>query len=808
VINLDIGFTDGAEPIRIGDLRASGATGGQVTIDLATGDLELDTGNPSGLTIDVRGLNGVGGSVDLNAPSNIAVDTIQATGTAGGGRVAIASDVGGYTGDTINTSATTSGVGGSITINVGFGIELLGDLIADGITRGGTITLNSLGAIEAQRLSAQASSSGGGSGGSVRLANQTDITLGSINVQGGANGTGGSVAIDSSTLQLFGIFTDRQGQNASISAAGGAGPGSIQIDNAAITNGVPFTIGSVNNGNGSAGVLTTGGDTLPNGTIVAEPLLLDTIRINQSTPTPTPSPEPSPTPSPEPTPTPSPEPSPTPSPEPTPTPSPEPSPEPSPTPSPEPTPSPSPSPGPRTDREDQQIAIDLAPSKPGNTPPPNNIQASDRFTPLRRSQIDQFLDAGQVYKALALLDAEMSNEFIQYLRLRDVNIDGSSSSGNAEDNISIEAIQLAQAELLTAQNATGTVPAMVYMFADTDRLSIIVVPSEGQPIYHSVAVDRDTLIAATNDLQNSLINARLRRTNSHLIPARQLYDWLIAPMRDDLVRLGIDNLIFALDSGFRGLPIAALHDGDRYLVEDFAIGLIPSVSLVDFTPKNLRDAPVLAMGASEFTDLSALPAVPFEVEFISTLSSGRSFLNDEFTLKNVIDQRDTYPAPILHLATHAEFSAGELSNSYIQLWDRKLSLDRIRELNLNDPAVEMMVLSACRTAIGNEDAELGFAGMAVQSGVKSVVASLWYVSDAGTLSLMSQFYEAIHSAPTRAFALREAQLAMLRGEVVVQDGQLVTSRGSISVPDNLNLGTSDFSNPYYWAAFTMIGSPW
>jgi CHAT domain-containing protein len=349
---------------------------------------------------------------------------------------------------------------------------------------------------------------------------------------------------------------------------------------------------------------------------------------------------------------------------------------------------------------------------------------------------------------------------------------------------------------------------MVYMFAETNRLSIIIVPPDGKPIYHSVDVDRATLAATTSEFQNSLLNARLRRSNVHQVPARQLYDWLIAPIRDDLVRLGIDTLVFSLDHGFRGLPIAALYDGERYLIEDFAIGLIPSLSLVDFTPNNLSDAPVLAMGSSEFTDLSALPAVPFEVDFIANLGDGRSFLNDEFTLNNVIEQRDNYPAPILHLATHAEFSAGDLSNSYIQLWDRKLGLDRIRELSLNDPAVEMMVLSACRTAIGNDDAELGFAGMAVKSGVKSVVASLWYVSDAGTLSLMSQFYDAIQTAPTRAFALREAQLAMLRGEVTVQDGQLVTTRGSIDVPANLNLGTSDFSSPYYWAAFTMIGSPW
>jgi CHAT domain-containing protein len=128
---------------------------------------------------------------------------------------------------------------------------------------------------------------------------------------------------------------------------------------------------------------------------------------------------------------------------------------------------------------------------------------------------------------------------------------------------------------------------------------------------------------------------------------------------------------------------------------------------------------------------------------------------------------------------------------------------------LKNPPVELLVLSACRTAQGDEEAELGFAGLAVQAGVKSALGSLWYVSDEGSLGLMTQFYEKLREAPIKAEALRRAQLAMLRGEVRVQKGMLVTSGSSFLLPAQLALlGDIDFSHPYYWSAFTMIGNPW
>jgi CHAT domain-containing protein len=127
-----------------------------------------------------------------------------------------------------------------------------------------------------------------------------------------------------------------------------------------------------------------------------------------------------------------------------------------------------------------------------------------------------------------------------------------------------------------------------------------------------------------------------------------------------------------------------------------------------------------------------------------------------------------------------------------------------------------MVLSACRTAVGNPEAELGFAGLAHQAGVKTALGSLWYVGDQATLSLMTSFYANLREAPIKAEALREAQLAMLRGGVSLENGTISINRGNGEQQFPL-LGEAleaiealpvDLKHPYAWSAFTMIGSPW
>jgi CHAT domain-containing protein len=218
------------------------------------------------------------------------------------------------------------------------------------------------------------------------------------------------------------------------------------------------------------------------------------------------------------------------------------------------------------------------------------------------------------------------------------------------------------------------------------------------------------------------------------------------------------------------------------------------------------------MGASEFEEQASLPGVPIEVNTITSTLEGDAFINDLFTLNYYKEQRSQAPYRIVHFATHADFQAGFPDESYIQFWDTRLTLNKLNQLGWkwNDPPTDLFVLSACRTAIGDKNAELGFAGLAVQAGVPSALASLWYVSDQGTLALMLKFYEKLQQIPIKAEALRQTQLALLRGEIQIQSGELrgYTSRGNVELPPELSQNDLTFSHPVYWAGFTMIGSPW
>jgi filamentous hemagglutinin family protein len=365
--------------------------------------------------------------------------------------------------------------------------------------------------------------------------------------------------------------------------------------------------------------------------------------------------------------------------------------------------------------------------------------------------------------------------------------------------------------LADIQRQTTSRTAIVYVMLHDRQTDLVVVTGEGNPLYRRSEVSRGQVLAAVDQLRQAITNPLLRNGTAYLAPAQDLDRWLIDPIAPDLQRLQIDTLLISPDAGLRSLPWAALHNGDRFLVQRFALGMTPSVNLTDARYVSLQNAPVLAMGASQFTGgLRPLPAVPAELAMIATERDRSStFLNDQFTIANLQAQRLRQPEPILHLATHGEFKPGQPANSYIQFWNQeRLTLDRLRELGLNNPPVELLVLSACRTAVGDLNAELGFAGLAVQAGVKSALASLWYVSDEGTLALMSEFYNRLTSAPTKALALQQAQISLIEGRTRLDNGNLTFgSRGPIPLP-SLPGQSQSLAHPYYWAAFITIGSPW
>jgi len=412
-----------------------------------------------------------------------------------------------------------------------------------------------------------------------------------------------------------------------------------------------------------------------------------------------------------------------------------------------------------------------------------------------------FSGGGSVVGTVWQVEQQRNQEYEEYL--------GVKASLERQD-VAISKFRNVLTEL---ESTTGEAAGITYMVIRQEQLEIIVFTAAGDPVRVSVpAANRETLLPLIRRFRSEVTNPRKRNSNDYLPLAQELYKLLITPIEEALNGQELDTLVFSMDSDLRSLPIAALHDGKQFLAEKYNVALIPSFALVDTTYNSLQNAKVLAMGASQFTDNNPLPAVPTELKTITEeFGTPQFFMNEDFTRENLSKQRAADSYQIIHLATHADFQPGGLANSYIQLWNDRLTLAEIPQLAWSNPPIDLLVISGCRSALGNKEAELGFAGLAVKSGVRTAIASLWSVSDEGTLALMSEFYRQLKTAPTKAEALRMAQVAMIRGEITVENGTLrgVNRGAAIELPPELaGLTKESLSHPYYWSAFMVIGSPW
>jgi CHAT domain-containing protein len=423
------------------------------------------------------------------------------------------------------------------------------------------------------------------------------------------------------------------------------------------------------------------------------------------------------------------------------------------------------------------------------------------------------LSSADATVALTQIEGEQGQKFSTYFG-HELNTTERTLEEIQQMLVEIEAQSGNRSAIIHVQTSNAPQPAPQPDTAAEAALTLLLVTADSPAV--SITIPELTiseLTATISQFRADLLTSVRRGGTPYLSSAQKLYQWLIAPVEKALEESGsaVDTLAFAMDTGLRTLPIAALHDGEQFLIEKYSIGMLPSLGLVDTQYSPLKNADVMAMGASSFEQLEPLPAVPLEVEQIHQLWPGAAFLNEGFTRNNLIEQQAQHPYQVVHLATHAEFSAGNIGDSYIQLWDGPLHLDELQQLGWQNPPVDLLVLSACSTAVGSPEAEMGFAGLAVASGVRSAMASLWSVDDVGTLALMREFYQQLQSSPTKAEALQAAQLAMLNGTLHIASGQLLddNAENALSLPSSLGiLKESDFSHPYYWSGFTMIGSPW
>ncbi len=383
---------------------------------------------------------------------------------------------------------------------------------------------------------------------------------------------------------------------------------------------------------------------------------------------------------------------------------------------------------------------------------------------------------------------------------------------------SIVTPELVEQNLKQAKIKTKSRAAFIWMNAYPDYLRITI-STENKTQVYDLPITREHILKTVEQLVTTLESPFLSPESEYLPPAQTLYEWMIEPILPILEKTNIDTLIFCLGKGLRVLPFSALHDGEKFLIETYAVSRLPAFSLTNMEASSLQNSNVLAMGASEFEVLIPLPSVPIELNTIAAdFWQGQSFLNQDFTLNNLTTQIQRESFSILHLATHAKIKSGKPSNSYIQFWDEQLNLDQMPSLaqKAGWSNLKLLVLSACDTAVINqetetldEEVEMSFAGLALQAGVTSVIASSWEVSDQGTLGLMVQFYQELQTAPTKTIALQRAQLALLNQSVRIEGNTLSNLRGNTPLSETLMFkAQQDFSHPYYWSTFTVIGNPW
>ncbi len=400
----------------------------------------------------------------------------------------------------------------------------------------------------------------------------------------------------------------------------------------------------------------------------------------------------------------------------------------------------------------------------------------------------------------AQIETAFSNEFAKALNLP------------IPESPSLETTQRTLKQISNAQNIN---PALMYVRLKDTHVELMLVSSEGSLIYRPVAVTAEEVLAMVETFHQTITNPVLRPAQ-YLPAAQQLYDWLVRPMLTDLEMANIDHIGFSLDAGLRSLPMAALHDGERFLIESYSIGLLPSVGLTPLEPSLellsesslSKKQATLAMGIANFEAHADLAAVPLELHLASRGSRDEQYLDHEATLAALQKLLEQGNFTSVHLATHAVFQPGSLETSYVQLWDQTINLNQLQELPID--TIDFLILSACATALGDTTAEFGFAGLAVNVGVQTALASLWSISDEATLGLMSEFYSALNQPLTRSAALRQAQIAMLRGNVGISGGTVYGSeeRPIGHLPSLDTSGSWDFSHPAYWSGFTMIGNPW
>jgi CHAT domain-containing protein len=334
---------------------------------------------------------------------------------------------------------------------------------------------------------------------------------------------------------------------------------------------------------------------------------------------------------------------------------------------------------------------------------------------------------------------------------------------------------------ITTLDQVSRSTAVVYPIVLPDRTELLISSATGLTRI-SIPVSSDVLTAQVRLFRKAL---EKRTTLEYLPLAQQLYDWLIRPMEPGFAAQSLDTLVFVPDGPLRTIPLAALHDGKQFLITKYAVATTPGLTLTDPQPLAKAKQRMLSSGLTlPVQGFPPLPNVSAELQMIRSLYGGDQLVDQDFVVSRLERELKEGPFTILHIASHGRFSS-DVNNSFLLTFDSKLTMSRLHQLigvfRYRQNPLELLTLSACQTAVGDDRAALGLAGVAIKAGARSALATLWFINDEASTKLVSEFYRQLHDSPvSKAIALQRAQMTLLNDAV--------------------------YQHPAYWSPFLLLNN--
>ncbi|MGE5655869.1 MAG: CHAT domain-containing protein [Actinomycetota bacterium] len=417
----------------------------------------------------------------------------------------------------------------------------------------------------------------------------------------------------------------------------------------------------------------------------------------------------------------------------------------------------------------------------------------ENLEPIYRELVDLLL-AGQgreetpdqnITKALSVIELMQVAELENFLGcdLGEESRDESALSGGRR----VEEAQREVEKELKKIHQFDPKAALIYPILLKNRIEVIL-SLPGQPLQHySTKIPDIEIKDAVQQLRKILPDPMEQfyvKDN-----AKNLYQWFIKPLQDKLS--GLETLVFGIDTPLRNIPMSVLYNesSKKYLVENYNLAILPRLQLKK-SQSLTGNIEALTAGLSEVPPgetSSPLPHVAEELQSIKNIVSTTQLVNQNFTKINLRQEMNAKPFPVVHLATHGTFSS-QPAKTFILVWKDQIKVSELTDLlrarqRITRVPIELLVLSACQTAEGDARATLGLAGVAVRAGARSTVGSLWSVYDQSTADFMGKFYQKLQEGETKAKALRNAQLYLLKEQP-----------------------NPEFKKPRYWAPFILVGN--